>query len=324
MIVTAGALSATFLPGLGMTGVSLRCRGREHLALPGGLPRAAGRRHAGPPAAGPVGEPAGVAPVPGRRRRRRPDRPPARHRHQRPPDPRSARGQAGMAARSLLGRRRPGRLPGLDRRRRARRSRIRTASRSPSSPANSRSRSTRRSSRPAAGGSRWRSGGTPTCGCRARPAASGTCGCPLARISLLDERGLPTGATQAERTGERTDRPAHVRRPVPPRPPAPARTGGRGRVVDHDPLWTRVPVRAGVGAGRPAVRRARADDSRHEQPGRRHRAARRTGRLVHCPVLDLEPLEEAPMSTSPLSRHRRRWLRRRRLRQGAGASTACR
>jgi galactose mutarotase-like enzyme len=31
-------MSATFLPGLGMTGVSMRCQGREHLALPGGLP----------------------------------------------------------------------------------------------------------------------------------------------------------------------------------------------------------------------------------------------------------------------------------------------
>jgi galactose mutarotase-like enzyme len=35
--VTAGDLAATFLPDLGMTGVSLRCGGREHLALPGGL-----------------------------------------------------------------------------------------------------------------------------------------------------------------------------------------------------------------------------------------------------------------------------------------------
>jgi aldose 1-epimerase len=35
--LTAGDLSATFLPGLGMTGVSMRCNGREHLALPGGL-----------------------------------------------------------------------------------------------------------------------------------------------------------------------------------------------------------------------------------------------------------------------------------------------
>ena len=37
VIVTAGALSATFLPDVGLTGVSLRYRGREHLALPGGL-----------------------------------------------------------------------------------------------------------------------------------------------------------------------------------------------------------------------------------------------------------------------------------------------
>jgi galactose mutarotase-like enzyme len=35
--LAAGDLRATFLPQLGMTGVSLRCRGAEHLALPGGL-----------------------------------------------------------------------------------------------------------------------------------------------------------------------------------------------------------------------------------------------------------------------------------------------
>jgi aldose 1-epimerase len=33
----AGELTATFLPDVGMTGVSLRLRGREHLALPGGV-----------------------------------------------------------------------------------------------------------------------------------------------------------------------------------------------------------------------------------------------------------------------------------------------
>jgi aldose 1-epimerase len=37
IVLRAGELEATFLPGLGMTGVSLRYRGREHLALPGGL-----------------------------------------------------------------------------------------------------------------------------------------------------------------------------------------------------------------------------------------------------------------------------------------------
>jgi galactose mutarotase-like enzyme len=35
--VATGGLAATFLPDLGMTGVSLRCGDREHLALPGGL-----------------------------------------------------------------------------------------------------------------------------------------------------------------------------------------------------------------------------------------------------------------------------------------------
>lgn len=35
--LTAGDLEATFLPGLGMLGVSLRHRGREHLSLHGGL-----------------------------------------------------------------------------------------------------------------------------------------------------------------------------------------------------------------------------------------------------------------------------------------------
>jgi galactose mutarotase-like enzyme len=36
MAVVAGGVRAVFLPGIGMTGVSLRFRGREHLALPGG------------------------------------------------------------------------------------------------------------------------------------------------------------------------------------------------------------------------------------------------------------------------------------------------
>ena len=34
----SGELTATFLPGVGMTGVSLRYRGRGYLALPGGIP----------------------------------------------------------------------------------------------------------------------------------------------------------------------------------------------------------------------------------------------------------------------------------------------
>jgi galactose mutarotase-like enzyme len=37
LTITSGELSATFLPDLGLTGVSLRHRGREHQALPGGI-----------------------------------------------------------------------------------------------------------------------------------------------------------------------------------------------------------------------------------------------------------------------------------------------
>ena len=45
----AGELRATFVPGIGMTGVSLRQRGREFLALPGGLDALRAGRTAGLP-----------------------------------------------------------------------------------------------------------------------------------------------------------------------------------------------------------------------------------------------------------------------------------
>jgi galactose mutarotase-like enzyme len=45
----AGELRATFVPGIGMTGVSLRQRGREYLALPGGLDALRAGRTAGLP-----------------------------------------------------------------------------------------------------------------------------------------------------------------------------------------------------------------------------------------------------------------------------------
>ena len=67
--------------------------------------RAAGRCHARPAAARPVGQPAGVAPLPGGRRRRRPRRAAARHRRQRAPDPRPARRPTGMARRRRSARR---------------------------------------------------------------------------------------------------------------------------------------------------------------------------------------------------------------------------
>jgi galactose mutarotase-like enzyme len=45
----AGELAATFVPGVGMTGVSIRYRDREHLALPGGLDALRAGRTAGLP-----------------------------------------------------------------------------------------------------------------------------------------------------------------------------------------------------------------------------------------------------------------------------------
>ena len=45
----SGELAATFLPGVGMTGVSLRYRGREYLALPGGIEALRGGHTAGLP-----------------------------------------------------------------------------------------------------------------------------------------------------------------------------------------------------------------------------------------------------------------------------------
>ena len=51
----AGELAATFVPGVGMTGVSLRYRGREHLALPGGLDALRAGHTAGLPLLAPWG-----------------------------------------------------------------------------------------------------------------------------------------------------------------------------------------------------------------------------------------------------------------------------
>ncbi len=51
----AGELAATFVPNVGMTGVSLRYRGREHLALPGGLDALRAGHTAGLPLLAPWG-----------------------------------------------------------------------------------------------------------------------------------------------------------------------------------------------------------------------------------------------------------------------------
>ena len=195
--VSAGALSATFLPDLGMTGVSLRCRGREHLALPGGLSalragatlglpllapwanRLGSRRYR---AAGvdvdladlPLGTDANGLPIhgllvgkPGWRVDRRS----------------AGRGRAGFRASIDVD------APAFPY---PHRIEVSVAAHDhrleldttiiPTGP----------------GRSRWRSGGTPTCGCQARPAASGSCDLPSRTHLALDRLGLPTGGAQPE------------------------------------------------------------------------------------------------------------------------------
>ena len=95
----AGELAATFVPDVGMTGVSLRYRGREHLALPGGLDALRAGPHRGVAPARAMGQPARVASLPRRGRRRRPSWSAPGHRRQRTAHPRPARGQARLARR---------------------------------------------------------------------------------------------------------------------------------------------------------------------------------------------------------------------------------
>ena len=258
MRVAAGDLSATFLPDLGMTGVSLRCRGREHLALPGGLAalragatlgipllapwanRLASRRYR---AAGvdvdldglPLGTDGNGLPIHG-----------------------LLVGRPGWRLGRRSTRARPGELPRRDRRRRPGvpvPAPHRGDRRRPRAPAR---RSTRRHPDRAAGGAgRLRMAPVPA---PARHAAT-----PLAPAAAgaHPPRARRAGHPDRRRAGRarrgRTDRPAHVRRPLPPRP-RPRPRAGRRRRRDLDARRGRVPVRPGVGAGRPPVRRARADD----------------------------------------------------------------
>ena len=232
-MLEAGALTATFLPDVGMTGVSLRYRGESTSPCPvgsptcgpggtGGLPllapwanRLASRRYR---AAGVAVDLEGVC---------------ASRRRQRPADPRPAprrRRAGGWTGSTQRGTQRP--AAHVDRRRHPAlpvpapdRARRRRAGR------RARGRHDRRS-RPGGGGSRCRSAGTRTCGCPASPAAGGGCGSRRAGTSPLDGLGIPTGPRPPSRPRPRPIGRADVRRPVRARtrPPAGVRaptTGSR-------------------------------------------------------------------------------------------------
>ncbi len=208
LVVTAGNLSATFLPDLGLTGVSLRYRGREHLALPGGLPALRAGATLGLPllapwanrlgsrhyrAAGvdvdltglPLGTDTNGLPIhgllvgkPGWRL-----------------DRRSAGGaRAGFRASIDVD------APAFPY---PHRIEVTVVARDQSLALDTTVIPTGRRRVP------WPSGGTPTYGCRARHAASGTCVCRLAPISLSTSADSRRGATQpaareSERIGRRT------------------------------------------------------------------------------------------------------------------------
>ena len=87
----SGELSATFLPEVGMTGVSLRLRGRQYLALPGGVDHLRAGGTGGLPLLAPWANRLAVAPLPHRCHDRRSHGSAARHRRQRTADPRPAR-----------------------------------------------------------------------------------------------------------------------------------------------------------------------------------------------------------------------------------------
>ena len=193
----AGELAATFVPDVGMTGVSLRYRGREHLALPGGLDALRAGRTAGLPLLAPWGTGSrrvviapraspstsvgfGSAPTPTAS----------------PSTVCSSASRVGASTGtpSAAPRRSCGRRSTSTRAR----SRSRTASSCRSRRATGRSPSTRPSSQRVDDGCPWRSAGTRTCASPARREATGRCTSPPRTHLLLDERGIPTGATVAE------------------------------------------------------------------------------------------------------------------------------
>ena len=260
-----------------MTGVSLRHRGGEHLALPGGLDALRAGRTGGPPLLAPWanrlsrwryraagvtvdldGLPLGVddngLPIHG-----------------------LLVGRPGWSVDRLATRGDTARLRGVDRRRRARRSRSRTGSRSRRSRASTRLRvdttivPTGRRPVPIAFG--WhpylRLPGVPR-----EPVAAAA---PGASAPRARRRAASRPATsrpepaEAEPIGRRTFDDGYA-----PRARPPPRDRERRRSLGRAAVRRRLPVRAGVGPAGQAVRRARADGGAHQ----RARRPQGTGRLT--------------------------------------------
>ena len=102
---------------------------------------------------------------------------------------------------------------------------------------------------------------------RAAPRRGGSgCRCAgISRSTTSASRPVTRGPEPAEADG---DRPAHVRRRLRARPRPPPRDRVRGRALARAARSRQLPVRPGVGPDRAAVRRARAHDRTDERAGR--------------------------------------------------------
>ena len=186
-----------------MTGVSLRCRGAEHLALPGGLDALRAGRTDGPAAARTVGEPAVAAPVPrrGRRRSISPGRRLGVDDNGLPIHGLLV-GRAGWSVDRLATRGDTARVRRVDRRRRVRPSRSRTASRSRRSVRDAQLRvdTTIVPTRPSAGAGRVRLASVPPApGAPTKPVAAATSRLVCtARSTTAASRTAPHAARRAE------------------------------------------------------------------------------------------------------------------------------
>ena len=279
--LVSGALSAVFVPDVGMTGVSLRYHGGQHLALPGGLDALRAGRTGGLPLLAPWANrlsgwryrAAGVTvdldglPL--------------------PVDDNGLPihgflvGRPGWAVEQLATRGDAARLRAAMTSTR-RRSRSRIASRSRRSCASRSSASTRRSCRPGGGRCRSRSAGIRTSVCPARPASAWRlrlpdASAPHARRSRDPDRRRP--CPKPARVG--ADRAANVRRRL--------RLGRDRRLAIENDAGQSVELRCGAGypfaqvwvpRGQ-AVRRARADGRADQRAGRPHGTRRPPGRRLH-------------------------------------------
>ena len=279
--LSSGSTAAVFVPHLGMTGVSLRCGGAEHLALPGGLDalalgthhRAAPARTMGEPALGRVNTAPPASPWTSTGRRLPVD-------------------DHGLPMHGFLVGRSGWSVDRLATRADTARLRASIVVDAPAFPFPHRIEVTAtvrdaelridttivptgRRAVPVAFG--WH----PYLRLPAAPRRRWRLRLPARRHRALDDRGIPTGEARPSRAEAAELGRPHVRRRLRARPRPPTRHRDRERPVGRAALRSRLSLRAGVGPAQAAVRRARADGRADERAGRRQHAGRASRRDLH-------------------------------------------